>query len=233
MLANVRTAMELVLKVAKLSPLELPKLKEFKPKMGLPKLSSYKGNAPVGYWKSWPKRTFEQMLPTKSWVSSTKLKELALNYSYSDWDRLERVCHRLENGADIGCTGRARLPTVCTNASSALEYGDRVADGLAEMIEKGLIVGPLDEEEIPWKDITVSAIMVRLKPNGKARIIVNLSIKQGQLESMLVSRLMILRPKCHQQRNSLSLSSELVEERLSVRRTGIALTSTRWSNKRI
>ena len=175
MLSNIQIAMEAVLKVAKLDPPELPKLKEFTPKMNLPKLQSYKGNAPLGYWKNWPKRTFEQMIPTKSWVSSAKLKELALNYNYSDWDRLERVCERLENGADIGCTGRARLPTECSNASSALEYGERVADGLAEMIAKGLIVGPLEEEEIPWTDITVSAIMVRLKPNGKARLIVNLS----------------------------------------------------------
>jgi hypothetical protein len=35
------------------------------------------------------------------------------------------------------------------------------------------MVGPLDEEEIPWDDISVSSILVRLKPNGKARIIVN------------------------------------------------------------
>ena len=154
---------------------EMPSLKEFKAKMNLPKLATYKGVAPVSYWSKWPKRTFEQMLPTKSWVSSDRLKELALDYKYSDWDRLERVCTRLDKGADIGCVGRARLPTFCSNARSAYEYGDRVADGIAEMIENGLMVGPLDEEEIPWKDISVSAIMVKLKPNGKARLIINLS----------------------------------------------------------
>ena len=78
-------------------------------------------------------------------------------------------------GADIGCTGRARLPTFSTNAKSAYLYGDRVCDALAEIISDGIMVGPLDEEEIPWKDITISPIMVRLKPTGKARIIVNLS----------------------------------------------------------
>ena len=154
---------------------EMPSPKVFKAKMNLPKLANYRGTAPTSYWSKWPKRTFEQMLPTKSWVSSDKLKELALDYKYSDWERLEKVCQRIDKGADIGCTGNARLPTFCTNASSAYEYGERVADGIAEMIENGLMVGPLDEEEIPWKDITVSALMVKIKPNGKARLIINLS----------------------------------------------------------
>ena len=149
--------MEMVTQIATRPLPKLPELKTFNPKMNLPKLDNYRANPPVGYWRHWPKRTFEQMLPTKSWVSSEKLKELALNYSYSDWGRLERVCERLEHGADIGCTGRARLPTFCSNAASMFEYGDRVADGLAELITTGLVVGPLDEEEIPWPDITVSA----------------------------------------------------------------------------
>ena len=40
------------------------------------------------------------------------------------------------------------------------------------MIADGIMVGPHDEEEIPWKDITVSPVMVKLKPNGTAHIIV-------------------------------------------------------------
>ena len=154
---------------------EMPSPKVFKAKMNLPKLANYRRTAPTSYWSNWPKRTFEQMLPTKSWVSSDKLKELALDYKYSDWERLEKVCQRIDKGAYIGCTGNARLPTFCTNASSEYEYGEGVADGIAEMIENGLMVGPLDEEEIPWKDITVSALMVKIKPNGKARLIINLS----------------------------------------------------------
>ena len=55
----------------------VPALKEFRPKMGLPKLNNYGRSPHAGYWNHWPKRTFEQQLPTKSWVSSTKLMELA------------------------------------------------------------------------------------------------------------------------------------------------------------
>ena len=98
-----------------------------------------------------------------------------MKYQYTDWDKLEKVCERLDNGADIGCTGRALLQTIGTNANSAYKFGDRVCDTLAEMIKDGIMVGPLDEEEIHWGDISISPIMVKIKPTGKARIIINLS----------------------------------------------------------
>ena len=61
------------------------------------------------------------------------------------------------------------------NSLSAYQYGDRVADALQQWIDEGIVAGPLREEDIPFADYTVSPIMVRLKPNGSARIIVNLS----------------------------------------------------------
>ena len=113
-------------------------------------------------------------------MSISRLNELAKTYGYTDWARLEGVVHRLDHDADIGCTGRGRLPTFSSNAKSAYIYGERVADSLAELIKDGLMVGPLDEEEIPWDDISVSSILVRLKPNGKARIIVNFSAPDNE-----------------------------------------------------
>ena len=113
-------------------------------------------------------------------VSSKKLKEMATRYGYTDWSRLERVVERLDNGANVGCTGRGRLPTITPNAKSAYMYGDRVADSLAEWIRDGILIGPLDDEEVPFEDITISSILVRLKPNGKARIIVNLSAPDNE-----------------------------------------------------
>ena len=153
----------------------MPPQKKFSPKMGLPTLKDYRARPKASFWKAWPKRTFEQVLPPKSWVSDTRLRRLAKEYKYPKWEKLEQVCKRLKEGADIGCVGPARRPKVGENGQSAFMYGDRVCDALAEMIKDGIMAGPLDEEEIPWEDITVSPIMVRLKPNGKARIIINLS----------------------------------------------------------
>ena len=171
---------QMVLEQASQPSPAVPPLKEFKPKMGLPKLANYRKSPPAGFWNQWPKRTFEQTALAKSWVSSSRLKELAKTYGYTDWARLERVVQRLDHGADIGCTGRGRLPTFSSNAKSAYIYRERVADSLAELIKDGLMVGPLDEEEIPWDDISVSSILVRLKPNGKARIIVNFSAPDNE-----------------------------------------------------
>ena len=147
-----------------------------KPKCrNLPILGNYKKILPASYWLHWNKRTFEETLPSKSWVSGAKLRELCDLLGYKDQDRLHRVCQRLENGADIGCRGRARLPTITPNSPSAYEYGARVADSLQEWINQGIVVGPLLREEVPWPDITINQTMVRLKPNMSARIIVNMS----------------------------------------------------------
>ena len=61
----------------------LPPLKEFNPMMGLPKLKDYRKIPLAVLLTSWPKRTFEHALPTNSWVSEGKLRELALKYQYS------------------------------------------------------------------------------------------------------------------------------------------------------
>ena len=157
-------------------PPKIPPGKIWKPKCAnLPLLSSYKRTLPANYWSKWNKRTFSQVLPTKSWVSSTKIQELCQEVGYRDAARLKRVVDRLDNGADIGCVGRARLPTVTPNGSSAYEYGARVADSLQDWINQGILVGPLSREEVPWDDITINQLMVRLKPNLSARIIVNMS----------------------------------------------------------
>ena len=96
--------------------------------MGLQRLEDYKKPPLESFWSSWPKRTFEQALPSKSWVNNKQLRELAMKYRYSYWARLEQVCHRLDYGANTGCIGRARLPTIGTNAISAYTFGDRVCD---------------------------------------------------------------------------------------------------------
>ena len=58
----------------------LPPLKEFKPKMGLPKLKDYRKKPLASFWTAWPKSTFEQALPTNSWVSEGKFREVVLKY---------------------------------------------------------------------------------------------------------------------------------------------------------
>ena len=50
-----------------------------------------------------------------------------------------------------------------------------MADALVGWIKDGLCYGPLDEDEVPWDDYTVNPITVKIKPNGKARICIDMS----------------------------------------------------------
>ena len=155
---------------------ELP-VKEFKPSYpNLPRLKDYKGNFPEQYWSHWVRRSYEDLRPFKSWICPMKLKTVARQIGYSGKEeQLVRVLDRLENGCDIGCRGSGRLPTRHPNSKSTEEYGVRVADALQGWIIDGLCFGPLEEEELPWKDISVNPITVKIKPNGKARICIDMS----------------------------------------------------------
>ena len=146
----------------------------------MPRLEQYTSRLPAIYWARWNKRGLEQLLPVKSWVDAGKLRKLAEDLEYRDVKRLGRVCERLEKGADIGCQGRGRLATRVKNNPSAYEFGERVAHSLQQWVEEGIAAGPLREEEIPWPDFTVSPLTVRLKPNGSARLIVNMSAPHNE-----------------------------------------------------
>ena len=88
---------------------------------------------------------------------------------------LIRTMERLTNGADIGCKGTGRLPTFRPNAASTGEFGIHVADSLQGWISEGLCFGPMHPADMPWQEYTVNPITVKLKPNGKARICINMS----------------------------------------------------------
>jgi hypothetical protein len=91
---------------------------------------------------------------------------------------LEAVCRDLENGADIGCRGEARSPTVSSNASSAYDCGPEVTDAIAGWVEDGIAAGPFNPADRP-SDAKVNGVMCRIKPNGTARIILNMSAPKG------------------------------------------------------
>ena len=84
----------------------------------------------------------------------------------------------LRDGADIGCKGSFRCSTSSSNASSAYKSGREMTNAVAGWIADGYAYGPVKEEEVP-AEAKVSGIMVRKKPNGSARVILNLSAPAG------------------------------------------------------
>jgi hypothetical protein len=155
---------------------QLPCAKEFKPKCPqIPRRDSYQGQFDDHWWANFP---CNLNCPGKSLINETALRKLAHTLGCSDKQRLERLCIRLRNGADIGCKGEFRTPTNSTNASSAYLYGAEVTDAIAVWIQKGFAYGPVTASQLP-NGAKISGIMVRPKPNGTARIILNLSAPKG------------------------------------------------------
>jgi hypothetical protein len=92
---------------------------------------------------------------------------------------LDTICKDLSEGADIGCTGQHRQATFSGNAPSAYEFAEQVTDSIADWISAGFAAGPFDPRDRPAR-AKVNGMMCHQKPNGSARIILNLSAPKGR-----------------------------------------------------
>ena len=154
-----------------------PPLKIFKQKHPrLPILDNYSSKLPESFWQNWLRRDYGSLTPAVSWIRPEALEGEARRLGYKDTEgRLERTLQRLREGADIGCRGSARLPTRARNSPTAYQYGERVMDTIQGWVADGLSYGPLKPKEMPFKNYTVNPIVVKLKPNGAARVCINMS----------------------------------------------------------
>jgi hypothetical protein len=152
-------------------------MKKFKPKFpDIPVRAEYRSAAPPEFWEKFPKHT---VCPGKPSLNGRALRQWAHALGVSDSDRLEWVIKNIENGADIGCKGAAREPSRSSNAASAYQYGPQVTDAIAEWVQKGYAYGPVEAALVPAA-AKVSGIMVRPKPKGSVRVILNLSAPKGR-----------------------------------------------------
>ena len=150
--------------------------KVFKPKHPeLPRLASYKGKANNDFWEKFPKN---YTWPGKSLISADQLERLGRQLNIVD-DRFRTVLGDLRQGALLGCRGEPRLPSRSSNSSSAYEFGWQVTDAIACWASKGFVHGPVVPTAVP-KAAKVNGIMVREKPNGSVRVILNLSAPKGR-----------------------------------------------------
>jgi len=155
---------------------ELPPKKEFKPKFDLPPITNYNSAADTQFWQAFPSnKETEGVSP----VSAVRLRSWANAVGCDDRERLEAVCADIENGADIGCRGEFRNPTSSSNAPSAIQHGKEVTDAVADWVTQGIVSGPLDPAARP-PNAKINGMMCRLKPNGTARMILNLSAPKGK-----------------------------------------------------
>ena len=88
---------------------------------------------------------------------------------------LREIYKDIKHGASLGVSKDCQIPSKSSNAPSALEEGERVSDELASWIAKGFVMGPFDEKDVPFRNIKLSGLMTKTKPNGSVRPILNFS----------------------------------------------------------
>ena len=161
-----------------------PPLKSFSPKcQNLTILANYPKGEDLGieYWGKWSRREYE---PEKgSMVDHMALDRIARRLAYRDMHKVQHVAEMLKEGARLGVEQEGRWPSQGANSPTAYEFGERVADSLQTGIIDGYLCGPFSKEDVEtiWPEgVKISPILVRLKPNGAARIIMDLSYPHDQ-----------------------------------------------------
>ena len=157
-------------------PEQVPPQKLFCPKYPIPVLLDYTRDIyPLKYWGTWEKFPITDG-KAEPWINTVEFKRQLLEAGINPDSETNRVIlNDLEHGANIGATGRARLPTEGKNSALAFEYGSRLQEALQELLFQNAMKGPLDRDEIPYADIKVHTMAAKLKPTGKVRSIVDCS----------------------------------------------------------
>ena len=98
-------------------------------------------------------------------------------------DRVERVLSRFRTGADLGLTGpiQARF---CTNNRSATANAAAVSTAIQSEVAAGVTRGPFAAP--PFKNFHVNPLSARVKENGAARLILDMSAPQGHSINELI-----------------------------------------------
>ena len=161
-------------KVSRFRKEVLPAPKTFSPKnSNLEVLDRYDKELEDSYWSKWERNSYKQ--EKGSFIDHQKLAAAAARLGLREKSKVREICEMLEKGATIGVDEEGRWPGMGPNSSTVYEFGARVADSLQTAVKDGIMYGPLLKREIPWDEYKVSLMTVRLKPNGAARIIMNLS----------------------------------------------------------
>ena len=152
-----------------------PELKKFKRKHNLPVLNSYKGPADENYWKVWPQLCWKKGKEMKSPINPEVLLKLGKQTNYPFPCLLKEIYRDIKHGASLGVSKDCQVTSTATNAPSAFEDGEKVSDELASWISKGFVIGPMEKKDIPFKQVKISGLMTKTKPNGSVRPILNFS----------------------------------------------------------
>ena len=151
---------------------EAPK-KKFEPKYNVERLDDYGEKPDESFWKNVEKKHWQDVESREGGINHKKLEELGARYPFKG--TLEKVVRDVKVGAHLGVSSEFRKSSTATNAPSAIEVGLQVTDAVLGWLNDGYAIGPFEKEEVPFKEYKVSGLMAKIKPNGKARVINNMS----------------------------------------------------------
>ena len=166
---------------------------------------------PSQYWDKWQSFSHAEALKLKSWVNPVKLRKVMDRVGMVITKQRQRVLEYLKDGAEIGCQGEARLGTKHKNCRSVIEEGKKLADMiqvrvvisvlrigkphhhllLQSWIVQKICIGPMDSENLPWSEVSISPLKAVRKPNGKIRPVRMGSIHLSCITKMGNFRLLI------------------------------------------
>ncbi len=143
----------------------------------IPRASNYNESQSEAFWQHFPFRDIPLKPSTR--IDFTKLAQLlkskAAKLLKSEILRGERAVKFLSEGAPSFSI--SELPSVfCRNASSALEFGYKLTDTIAEWVKEGFVAGPFSQP--PFKKFRVNSIMM-VPQKDKVRPILNVSSPKG------------------------------------------------------
>ena len=143
----------------------------------LPKLDNYKVEIDQEFWDL--VTGYEIPETHESWIDKEKLKEEAGKSGYKS-KKLDITIDILENGINIGVeTPEARMVTDRgSNYEAVYQFGEEFMDSLATWLKEQIVAGPFTKEQLKergFDKLKIIPVQIRPKPNGKLRIILDLS----------------------------------------------------------
>ena len=159
-------------------PPDAPPLAEFKKvNTELPRLEDYKGEFPPWFWDIF--KGYDLPKTHESWILREKLEEEAKASGYKSI-KLDITLENLRSGVNIGVEkDEARMETdKGENYESVYSFGEEFTDTLQSWVKEKIVAGPFTKDQLRDRGldkIKVIPVQVRPKPNGKLRIILDLS----------------------------------------------------------
>ena len=141
----------------------------------IPLLLDYSLVAPASWWQHWPYLSWKQGRLLESPINPSRMVAWARRADHPDIGLVLEIARDLRYGCDLGTRGEFLCPSTSNNAPSAFEYGERVTDSIVDGIMTGIVMGPMEEKDIPFESVKVNGLMVKLKENGVARNCMNMS----------------------------------------------------------